>query len=418
MRIVLYNIFLFLFKIAAFCIYPFNNKAKKWVTGRKDIFNRLETSIIKQGELCWVHCASLGEFEQGRPVIEAIRSAFPSVRILLTFFSPSGFEVQKNYAAADWVFYLPMDGPKNAKRFLDITNPKLVIFVKYDLWYYYLRSIRQKNIPLILVSAILRDQNSILNLYAKLHVKMLQQFDMLFLQNKSSAKMAESFGLKDKYIVAGDTRFDRVTRIANSFEPIDKIDGFVKQNKIIVAGSTWPSDEKVLSNAWLTIKNHGFRLIIAPHEISEKKLASIKDLFPNSVLFSELNNESKAEVLIIDNIGMLSRLYKYAFITYVGGGLHSSGIHNILEAAVYDKIVIFGPEHHRAAEAKGLLGCGGGFTFSKQNTESVEDFILKMLSNGEEYAIRSKAAGDFVRSGRGATNIIMDYIQEKRLLTN
>jgi 3-deoxy-D-manno-octulosonic-acid transferase len=402
----------------------FNAKAKKWVQGRKHVFETLEKAIHPGEKIIWIHCASLGEFEQGKPIIEKLKTGGTGHRILLTFFSPSGYEAQRDYKGADWVFYLPLDGPGNARRFLQIVHPSLVIFVKYEFWYYYLKKIKYRNIPLLLVSALFRKEMPFFKWYGGLQRKMLSRFDHLFVQNIASKKLVDEIGLKDICSVSGDTRFDRVLEIAEQGGSIPVIEQFIGNSKTIVAGSTWPEDEEVLQKAFVSLNDRSLKLIIAPHEISERHISSIKELFPKAILFSELKASNQQPVtsncLIIDNIGMLSRLYKYACITYVGGGLRAMGVHNVLEAAVYDKIVLFGEHFRKYNEAIELVLSGGGIPFTdvKRDGMMLKELIEALLANKDEYNHRSKAAGDFVRSNKGATGKIIQFIQEKRLLTS
>ena len=413
---------MWLFKAATHVASLFNPKAKKWVRGRKRIFEKLEEAIPAGEKIIWMHCASLGEFEQGRPVIEKLKALGTGHRILLTFFSPSGYEAQKNYKGADWVFYLPMDGARNAKRFLEIVHPSLVIFVKYEFWYYYLKKIKYRNIPLLLISALFRKDMPFFKWYGKLQRKMLSRFDHLFVQTEESKKLVDKIGLSEICSVSGDTRFDRVIEIAAAADPIPMIEKFIGNNKVIVAGSTWPEDEEVLQKAYSLIKNSTLKLIIAPHEISENHISNIETLFVDSLRFSQLTTHDSQlpTVLIIDNIGLLSRLYKYAFITYIGGGLRTMGVHNVLEAAVYRKPVLFGPYYHKYKEAVGLVIAGGGLPFidEKRNGIMLKELIEALLINEEEYNFRSTAAGNFVQSNKGATQKTIQFIQEKRLLTN
>lgn len=418
MGVFFYNIFLLLFRAGLWFSTPFNKKAKKWLSGRQNIFQKMEGQIDQPCKVIWVHCASLGEFEQGRPIIESLKKTYSHHKILLTFFSPSGYEVRKNYEGADWVFYLPMDSASNARRFLEIVQPQLVIFVKYEFWYYYLKKIKYRNIPLLLVSALFRKDMSFFQWYGALQRKILSRFDHLFVQNESSKKLIENIGLGNICSISGDTRFDRVVEIAEQFKPITTIESFVGNNKIIVAGSTWPEDEEILSNIFSQPENSSFKLILAPHEITDDHIKSIEKLFPNSIRFSKCTDDCamNEQVLIIDNIGMLSRLYKYGWITYIGGGLKTSGIHNVLEAAVYNKIVLFGPYYKKYIEAVDLIISGGGISFT--NAAELSSIIVNLSKDNEDYIIRSKAAGDFVRNNTGATKKIIDFIQENRLLTN
>ena len=419
MAVFFYNIFLLLFRASMHVASLFNAKAKKWVKGRKNIFEKLEQSIGNGDPVIWMHCASLGEFEQGRPVIEELKIRFPNYKILLTFFSPSGYEAQKNYEGADLVFYLPMDGPKNAKRFLEIVKPSLVVFVKYELWYYYLKKIKYRQIPLLLISALFRKDMSFFKWYGGLQIKILSRFDHLFVQNKSSKDLIDSVGLAAITTISGDTRFDRVINIAENFQPIPAIEKFIGNSKSIIAGSTWKEDEEILQKVVAAIDDPSLKLIIAPHEITEKHIKEIKELFPAALLFSELKNNqqtNESNTLVIDNIGMLSKLYYYSYLSYIGGGLKSNGIHNVLEAAVYNKIVLFGPFYKKYSEAIGLVESGGGVSFIDE--KDLKGQIENLLLNKEEYNQHSKAAGDFVLSNKGATEKIIKFIQEKRLLTN
>jgi 3-deoxy-D-manno-octulosonic-acid transferase len=415
-----YNIFLWLFRAGTHIASLFNPKAKKWVRGRNKIFERLEQAIPPGSPVIWVHCASLGEFEQGRPVMEQLRTSYPGYKILLTFFSPSGYEVQKNYKGADWVFYLPLDGPRTAKRFLEIVHPSLVIFVKYEFWFYYLKKIKYRKIPLLLISALFRKDMSFFKWWGKLQRKMLSRFDHLFVQNASSKKLVDAIGLGSICSVSGDTRFDRVLEIASAAKPIPSVDKFIAGNKTIILGSTWPEDEAVFQKAFFAINDLSLKLIIAPHEINEKHIGDIKKLFPDSVSFSELavQDARLTTTLIIDNIGMLSQLYQYATICYVGGGMKKNGVHNVLEAAVWYKPVLFGPFYHKYTEAVGLTESGGGLPFNNENGLMLKELIKGLLSNKEDYETRCRAAGEFVRSNKGAAEKIIRFIQEKRLLTS
>ena len=426
MYLFFYTIFLWLLRAVLQVASLFNPKAKKWVNGRKGIFKKMDQAIPAGGQIIWMHCASLGEFEQGRPLLEKIRADMANrklhYKVLLTFFSPSGYEAQKNYAGADWVFYLPVDGPRNAKRFLEIVQPSLVIFVKYEFWYYYLKKIKYRNIPLLLISALFTKDMPFFKWYGKLQRKILSRFDHLFVQNQESKKLLDEIGFSSICSVSGDTRFDRVIEIAATATKIPSIEKFIGNSRVIIAGSTWPEDEVVLQKAFTTISDHRLKLIIVPHEITNKTLKEIKKLFPNSLLFSALSsqNATNTNVLIIDNIGMLSRLYSYASIAYIGGGLTNSGVHNVLEAAVYYKPVLFGSYFHQYNEAIGLVQAGGGLPFYDKKRDGIMlgELLEALLINEEEYAWRSKAAGEFVQAKKGAVQKIVQFIQEKRLLTS
>lgn len=415
MYLLLYTIFLFLFKAAVRVAALKSNKAKQWLRGRKNIFNELGQRIPSTEKITWFHCASLGEFEQGRPVIEKIRTIYPNYKILITFFSPSGYEVRKNYDGADYIFYLPGDSLANAKKFLDIVHPSLVVFVKYEFWYYYFKTIRERQIPFLLISGVFRPGQPFFKWYGPLYRKMLSCFSSIFVQDKASMELLKSIGFTNNVSVAGDTRFDRVREIAGNSNTISGIEAFCRNHKVVVAGSTWPGDEEILA----TINDPSVKLIIAPHEINKDHLDKIKKMFPSSIFYSELKDSSSIthySSLIIDSIGLLSRLYKYADITYVGGGFTRDGIHNILEAAVYSKPVLFGPNYKKYREAGELIEAGGAISFS--NADEFKTTVGKLLSDSVAYNNISRAAGEYVKENAGATNKIVNYIQEKRLLTN
>ncbi len=363
----------------------------------------------------WIHCASLGEFEQGRPVIEEIRKSYPDVFIVLSFFSPSGYEIRKHYDQADAVVYLPPDTGSNAREFLNIIDPQLVIFVKYEYWLNYLEEMHARKIPMLMVSAIFRPGQVFFRWYGQRWKNILQKVSHFFVQDPQSTELLNLAGV-DHYTLSGDTRFDRVIAIRDKFSPIDTVEKFCGDAKVVVAGSTWEEDEEV----WDHYSNihPETKFIIAPHEVYEGHLRSIEKLFKGSTRYSSLSNtgtNGNGHVLIIDNIGMLSRLYHYADITYVGGGF-GAGIHNILEAAVHGKPVIFGPEYGKFREAIDMLELGAAFTVS--SALELEKTASELFEND---ALRQEAAEkaiQYVRSKAGATGKIMAYIQENRLLTN
>lgn len=418
MTVILYNIFLGIYKTAILFASLFNKKAKLWLNGRKDLLAKLKQTIPQGQAVIWMHCASLGEFEQGRPVLEQLRNDHPAYKILLTFFSPSGYEFRKNYSGADWVFYLPLDTKANAKRFIDIVKPRLAIFVKYEYWYHYLNQLHKKNIPTILISAIFRKNAVFFKWYGSLHRKMLGFLSQVFVQNEESAERLKTVFPAGNITLAGDTRFDRVAAIAKDFVPIPAIEYFSAGKKIIVAGSTWPEDEINLKK--LIDKTNGISLIVAPHEITESHLKFIKSTFISSLFYSEwvklIENKEPLpdpQVLIIDNIGMLSKLYKYGIISYIGGGFNQSGIHNTLEAAVYGRPVIFGPNYQKFAEAKELIKIKGGSSY-KYDNELIK-IISKLISNQEELQEYSRNAGNFVVENTGATGIILTWVERNVL---
>jgi 3-deoxy-D-manno-octulosonic-acid transferase len=391
-----------------------NAKAAEWLQGRKNVWKELEALNFAGSSTVWIHSSSAGEFEQAKPLIDALKKINPSCKIIVSFFSPSGYSVAKNYKQADHITYLPVDTRTNAKRFVEIINPRLVIFVKYDFWYHYLNTVHSKKIPLLLISAVFRKGQFFFKWYGGFYRKMLHWFDAFFVQDKLSCEQLKNYGFEN-CLVSGDTRFDRVATIEENFSEIEGIKEFVGQSKVLVAGSTWPEDEQLIKDAMIDVQ--GLKPIIAPHEIHKQHIEKIQKQFSDSILYSELkSNHSTQKVLIIDNVGMLSRLYRYATITYVGGGFTRDGIHNILEAAVYGKPVLFGPNYKKYREAEELIENGGAF--SAQNSDELKNKIQNLLHEPHAYNNASEASSAYISANKGATEKIMNYIQEKRLLTN
>lgn len=421
----LYNLFLILYSVAIRVAAIANPKARKWISGRRDIFAKINGQLSTgNGQPIWMHCASLGEFEQGRPLLEELKKQYPQQKIVLSFFSPSGYEVMKDYKGVDHVFYLPMDSKANAKKFLDAVNPSFVLWVKYEYWYYYLTEIKQRNIPALLVSGIFRKGQPFFAWYGDIWRKMLASFTHFFVQNEESKQLLSTLGIKENVSINGDTRFDRVLEIAENFTPVAGIEEFCGNSPVIVAGSTWEEDEIELLH--FVNVHQQVKFIIAPHEIDKTNLKDVKDEFPRSVFYSELdvdrylNADARhilPNVLIIDNIGMLSRLYKYATVTYVGGGYGADGVHNVLEAAVYGKPVVFGPVYEKFVEAIGLVNCGGAVSIDGGPVK-LETIMNNLLNDEAERKRRGEAAKQFVYENAGASKKIMQFIQEKRLLTN
>jgi 3-deoxy-D-manno-octulosonic-acid transferase len=413
----LYTIFIRLYPFVISLASPFIPKAKLWAEGRNRVFERMGETIDSANPLIWMHCSSLGEFEQGRPLIEKIRDGYPGYKILLTFFSPSGFEVRKNYSGADYIFYLPMDSRKNAFQFIETAKPSLILFIKYDFWYYYLNEAKKRNIPLLLISGIFRKSQPFFSRFGHFHRSLLSCFTHFFVQNIDSSSLLENIGFEKNVTISGDTRFDRVIEIAEQFKPIPAIEAFCTGSDVIVAGSTWGKDDIILSGYTNTKSN--IKCIIAPHEISKQRLNDCLKWYKNPALFSAISAVGvppEVETIIIDNIGMLSRLYKYATITYVGGGFDPEGVHNVLEAAVYGKPVVFGPVYNKFLEAKELIGAGGGITV--KDAASLQNTLNRLFRKDEKYTETCKAALDYVYSKKGATEKILRFIQEKRLLTS
>lgn len=410
-----YNIFRVAYKTAIALAANWNPKARNWVDGRKNWQQELKTKWnAEPGKpVIWMHCASLGEFEQGRPVLENLKSEFPNLKLLLTFFSPSGYEIRKNYQGADHVMYLPFDSAENAADFLEIIQPTVTIFVKYEFWHYYLTELHHRKIETILVSGIFRPTQPFFQWWGSFHRNMLHKFSHLFVQNATSKELLDRIGLGGKTTVAGDTRFDRVIFAAEQWKPIETVDSFCGTDAVMVAGSTWAEDEHILAE-WMK-ENHLYKLIIAPHEIKAENINRLKSLFQNSVTFSELSTHYSLpvnhRVLIVDNIGYLSRLYKYASVCYVGGGFNKSGHHNILEAAVYGKPVITGPNFEKFKESADLKRLGASFSIN--NAAELNEAMKQM-----DISTAGTIAENYVKEHAGATAAIINWLQEKRLFTN
>jgi len=406
-----YNIVLslvgFLLKIVAI----FNKKINLFVNGRKDTFKRLSTQISKKENVIWFHCASLGEFEQGRPLIENYKSQYPDHKILVTFFSPSGYEIRKNYKFADVVTYLPLDTKANAKKFIEIVNPQLAIFVKYEFWPNILKELKSKDIQTILVSGIFRKNQAFFKWYGGWMKKSLQSFNHFFVQNKTSQELLNSIGFHNSTL-SGDTRFDRVFEITKQDNKIAAIENFINNKLTLVAGSTWKKDEKLLLNYINNHANENEKFIIAPHNINHNDIAVLKNSFTKkTLLFSDISTEKikNDQVLIIDSIGLLTKIYSYANIAYVGGGF-GTGIHNILEPATFGTPIFIGPNYQKFNEAKELVNLG---TCTVINSSAELNAELKVaFSNNAIRMQKGNLAKDYIISNTGATQRIMQYIEK------
>ena len=416
MSVLIYWLGIRLYVLAATIASLFNPKAKLFVQGRRGLLKKIHYTLIGESrERIWVHCASLGEFEQARPVIEQLKEKYPTHAIVITFFSPSGYQIRKDFEGADYVFYLPYDSAYNAKKFLKLVQPSLAVFVKYEFWYFYLKTLSSSAVPTILISAIFRVDQPFFKWYGGLHRKMLHCFDKIFVQDDTSQRLLTKIGIDD-VVTAGDTRFDRVAQTVNTVEPIDVISEFCNNSKIIVAGSTWQDDEELLHDAYTDLRKD-WKLVIAPHEVNAVHIQQMKKLFDNSVLWSDYDviKDNDKNVIIIDTIGLLSRLYQYADIAYIGGGFNKSGIHNILEAAAYGKVVTHGPNYDKFKEAKDLIALGSSFVSNSKN-----DLLQKIglyQSDKGAYVTACQSAKRYAEQQKGATEKILNYIQEKLLDT-
>jgi 3-deoxy-D-manno-octulosonic-acid transferase len=414
--ILFYNIFRLVYFGGIQLAAGWNAKAKLWVDGRKNWQQRLQQKAanLHGARVVWMHCASLGEFEQGRPVLEKIKTQNPKIKIALTFFSPSGYEIRKDYKGADVVMYLPPDSKQNAVVFLNLVQPTLVLFIKYEFWHYYLAELKHRNIETILISGVFRNTQPFFQWWGGFHKNMLLNFSHLFVQNQSSASQLAGINIQNNVTVCGDTRFDRVLETAHNWQPVKYIDDFCKDQFVIVAGSTWEQDELLLCTYLYDHFNH-HRLILAPHEINNEHINAIRKRFPDSICYSEIKDATQLTTeircLIIDSIGMLSQLYKYGTITYVGGGFSKSGIHNVLEAAVYGIPVFTGPNIQKFNEAIELKQAGALFTVNDPHSFKEILHKIKIEETG-------RVAKEYVQQKTGATGAIMQYLQEKRLFTS
>lgn len=410
----LYNIGLQAFKLILSIVQAFNPTAKLWLKGRKNLFQKMKEEVKTGKQHIWFHFASLGEFEQGRPVLEKTNIDFPEYPIVVTFFSPSGYEMRKNYALADYVYYLPLDTKRNAQRFIEIFNPKLAVFIKYEYWYHFYNELFKREIPILVISAIFRKELVFYKWYGGLHRSILHRVTQFFVQDQASITLLETIGITQATI-GGDTRFDRVAENAAFPAQFQLVKDFCVESPVFVAGSTWPPDETLL--AVLIKKYANWKFIIAPHEIKPEKIKALENLLPaeSFVRYSTIKNDpqlhtfsSKDRVLIIDNIGMLSSLYQYGQIAYIGGGF-GVGIHNTLEAAAFGIPVLFGPNYQKFLEARTLIEKKAGFSIRTENEllAVMEDF------QDESYRIQSGViAKNYVMQGKGATAAILSYMHE------
>ncbi len=409
--LILYNFSLFLYARLIWFASFFNKKAGLFIHGRKSQASIADKQIPAAEACIWFHFPSLGEFEQGRPVLEQWKLSNPEDRIVITFFSPSGFEVRKNYALADAVLYLPLDGKRRAADFIRQLNPRLAIFTKYDFWYYYFTTLKQMKIPVYVISAIFRADQVYFKWYGALFRKILNSVTWFFVQDENSVRLLASVGIRCTSM-SGDTRFDRVCKSLKQKTRLPEIERFAGDSSVLIAGSTWPADEKILIQLMLDPAGKDWKFIIAPHELELSHLNDLLQMLPGqAILYSEWTRPTTMtlapRVLIIDNIGMLSSLYAYGTIAYIGGGF-GSGIHNILEAGVFGLPVLFGPRYHKFKEAEDTINTGA--SFSVKNAEE-----LLSLFTGLKDIAKSKAAGlnfaRYIQAHTGATSQIMQHLK-------
>ena len=405
----MYKISIYLYHLFVWLAAPFNGKARLFISGRRNWLVTLQRKVNRDARYIWIHCASLGEFEQGRPIIEAIREQYNEYSIVLTFFSPSGYEIRKKYPFADIISYLPADTRQNARNFLDVIRPEKVLFVKYEFWYHYISELQRRSIPLYLVSGIFRSNQLFFSgmPWGKWFRNILHCFSHLFLQENDSARLLEKAGIT-KFTIAGDTRFDRVATIARSAKDIPVVDKFIGNKPVLVAGSTWRPDEELLAR--LININSNFKSIIAPHEVTPENVNKLERLLKKPSVRLSLAKETdiyRYDVLIVDSIGLLSSLYRYGNIAYIGGGF-GAGIHNILEAATFGLPVIFGPKYQKFREARDLAYLGAAIPVN--NYDDLHNAIKLLLDNGQLRKEKSQTTLDYVNLNRGATQKIINQI--------
>lgn len=403
----MYNLAIYLYLFAAKIVACWNKKVRLMIQGHSQTFETLRTQIDKGSRYLWFHAASLGEFEQGRPLIERIRESHPEYKILLTFFSPSGYEVRKNYEGADVVCYLPFDTPRNVHRFFKLVHPEMAFFIKYEFWQNYLNKLQQLNIPTYSVSSIFRPNQLFFRWYGGQYYKVLTHFTHLFVQNEPSRQLLAARGITNVSVV-GDTRFDRVLDIFQQAKQLSLVENFKGSSFVLVAGSSWSPDEDIFIPYF---NDHPeMKLIIAPHVISDTHLKEIIEKLKRPyVLYTQADAASiaQADCLIVNCYGLLSSIYRYGEVAYVGGGF-GVGIHNLLEAVVYDVPVLFGPNNERFREATDLKTCEGGVEITKH--EDFTRFLDLMMINETHRKELGKRAGDYVRNNAGATQAILNFL--------
>ena len=405
----LYNIITLLAAQLLKIVALFSPKMKLFVDGRKSVFQTLADKIQSSDKTIWFHAASLGEYEQGLPVIEAIKQQFPNHKIVVTFFSPSGYEVRKNNAVANVTIYLPLDTISNAKQFIELVHPEMAFFIKYEYWPNYLNELKKQQIKTYLISGILRENQAFFKWYGGFYRNALKTFDYFFVQNESSKTLLQSIGFNNVK-VSGDTRFDRVVSILERDNSLDFIEQFKNNKTTIVIGSSWPKDEALLVN-YINQSSDDVKFIIAPHNIKSEQIQELKNaITKKTILFSEKDNVdlSNSNVFIIDTIGILTKIYSYSDIAYVGGGFGNPGVHNILEPATFRVPVVIGPNYSHFAEATALVNMEGCISIQNQ-TQLNEAFDL-LLQNEDERLEKGHICSTFVQMNKGATQTIMHHI--------
>jgi 3-deoxy-D-manno-octulosonic-acid transferase len=402
---------LLLFALGVKVAALFHHKARLFVAGRRNLFSRLEVVAQAGAPVAWFHCASLGEFEQGCPVMEAYRAKYPQHKILLTFFSPSGYEVRKNYDGADFVFYLPIDTPRNARRFIRVAKPVVAVFIKYEFWYNVLHQLQKAHVPAYVVSAVFRRRQVFFRWYGKFFRRMLRMFRLLFVQDENSVALLKHIGI-DNVVQVGDTRFDRVCAHVQRPADLPLVAAFASRCRTLVAGSTWPPDDENLARVWASMPVDA-QLIIAPHEVNEERIKVIEKWFAgyHPVRYTQVKTAADwqpARVLILDTVGLLLSVYRYGQVAYIGGGFSATGIHNVLEAAAYGLPVVFGPNYEKYVEAHALIAAGGARSVG--DAAALKDTLHSWLLCDEVRSTVGRRAAGYVKTHSGAADKIMAYL--------
>lgn len=414
----IYNLGIRLYGLAAKILAIFKPKAKLFVQGRKKIFSRLKESLaLEHRPRIWIHAASLGEFELARPFIEKLRAEYPQYAVLLSFFSPSGYMIRKDYPGVDYVFYLPLDTANNARRWFDIVAPQAVFFAKYEYWYHYLHQAYQRGIPAFIFSATFRPEQIFFRRSGTLHRKMLGFLKHIFVQDQISKELLDSIGIFHSS-VCGDTRIDRALEIKNNLKSFPLIESFKGLKKLIIGGSVWAPDWKMLLDAFVHLPNE-YKLLLAPHEINEHTLQAIeqhaKGLGLKCCRYSNYNESiphaQEYPIFILDTIGMLAQVYQYADIAWVGGGFGTKGLHNILEPAVFEIPIFFGPNHKKFPEAQRLIDMQIAFEVRQPQ------FFVEQIQNPDLYTLSRQGAHTYFEQNQGAVRRMMDYLRLEKCLS-
>lgn len=408
----IYNLIIILASLMVRFLAIFSPKLSLFVSGRKEVLDKIKNNINATDKTIWFHAASLGEYEQGVPVIEKIKTNYPSHKIVVSFFSPSGYEVRKNNTLADVTVYLPLDTKSNAQKFIETIHPEMVFFIKYEFWPNYLQELKNQNIKTYLISGIFRKNQFFFKWYGGFYRKALLSFDYFFVQNESSKHLMQSIGFSNVKI-SGDTRFDRVLAILNQNNDLEFISKFKNNQPTIVIGSSWPKDEALLLK-YINNAPENIKFIIAPHNIKVDQIENLKkNLSKKTVLFSEKDKKNVTDfsVFIIDTIGILTKIYSYADIAYVGGGFGNPGVHNILEPATFGIPIVIGPNYSHFAEATALVNLEGCISISNQST--LDETFNLLLNNEDIRHEKGHICSTFVQMNKGATSTIIDHICNK-----